>query len=150
MNVFLVRVSLREENAPHLSIEGRQTIRAMGAKMVKEGAPNVDRVLVKNDPAAIQTAELLADRLDFLGAVEVLPSLDASVPAQVAAQAVLARGEAVLIVADEPELSALGAFLVGRPTFPQLDAAQVSAIENREAVWYSRPNTPARLPLNVA
>lgn len=150
MIVLLVRTSLRDRARTHLSLEGRQAIRAMGAKLVREGAPTVDRLLVKNDAAAIQTAELLADRLDFVGVVEVIATLDATVPASVAAQAVLERGESVVIVADEPELSALGAFLVGRPTFPQLDAAQVSAIENRQATWYSRPNTPARLPLNVA
>ena len=56
----------------------------------------------------------------------------------------------VPVVADEPGLSALGAFLVGRTSFPPGVPAQLSAIHDRAPVWYQRPDDPGRGLLHVA
>ena len=150
MKIFLVRASLRDPSGAFLSLEGRQMIRAVAAKANREEPLAIDRIVTSRDAACVQTAELLADRVDFLGVIEAAEYLDERVPAQVAAPRILERGSAIAIIADEPLLSSLGAFLVGRPTFPQLDPAQISLIADRAPVWYLRANTPLRLPLNVA
>lgn len=148
--VFLVRTSVPEMGESHLSLAGRQLVRAVGNKLRLDDAPNVERVIASPEPAAIQTAELFADRLDYVGAIEIANSLLPNVPAEIAAQLMMTRGETIVVVADEPTISTLGAFLVSRPTFPQLDRAQISAIEDRKPSFYLRANTLARLPLNVA
>lgn len=112
--------------------------------------PNYDRILVSPLAAAVQTAELFADRVDYVGAIEVLPGLAGNVPPQVIAPLLLERGASIVVVADEPELSALGAFLVGRPTFPPLLHAQVSVIRDRKPAWCLRPGDMARSLLLVA
>ncbi|MEO8877170.1 MAG: histidine phosphatase family protein [Polyangiaceae bacterium] len=145
-----MRSSVPETDGLHLSLAGRQLVRAVGNKLRLDDAPSIDRVVVSPEPAAIQTAELFADRLDYVGAIEIASSLLPGVPAEIAATQLMTQGESIIVVADEPTLSALGAFLVGRPTFPQLDRAQISAIEDRKPTFYLRANTLARLPLNVA
>jgi phosphohistidine phosphatase SixA len=150
MIVFLVRTSSVEIGGAHLSLAGRQLVRAVGNKLRQGDAPNVDRVVASPDPASIQTAELFADRLDYLGAIEATNSLLPNVPAEIAASFLTTRGASIVVVADEPTISSLGAFLVSRPTFPQLDRAQVSAIVDRKPSFYLRANTLSRLPLNVA
>src|SRR4051812_14674472 len=110
----------------HLSLEGRQLVRAIGNKIRLDEAPSFERILTSPLPAAAQTAELFADRVDYVGVVGVMPPLAANVPPHVVAPLILGQGPAVAVIADEPMLSALGAFLVGRPTFPPLLHAQVS------------------------
>ena len=126
---FLVRNALAE--GPSLSLEGRRVIRAIGNKLRLDESPTFDRILSGPAPASVQTAELFSDRVDFLGAVEIVPSLAGGVPPQIVAPALLASGDLIAVVGDEPSLSALGAFLVGRPTFPPLLHAQISVIEDR-------------------
>lgn len=140
----------KPERARFLSLEGRRVVRALGNKIKMTEEPSFDRVVVSSSPAAIQTAELFADRVDYVGVIEVMPELETGVPAQVAAPLILARGERVLVVSDEPSLSALGAFLVGRPTFPPLQHGQVSVIVDRAPAWCLRPGDLARSLLLVA
>ncbi len=157
MDVYLLRASLPTEEGPNgfLSAEGRRLVRAVGTKL-KNATPmdfpeDIGRVLVAPHLASVQTAELFAERIDFIGLVEVLPALAAGVPAQVAGGHLLgAAATRTLVVADEPALSALGAWLIGRPTFPPLRHAQVSAILDRRPAWYQRADTGERLPLLVA
>ena len=47
-------------------------------------------------------------------------------------------------------VSRLGAFLVGRPTFPPLVPAQVSVIRDRQPAWCLRPGDLGRQLLLVA
>ena len=133
-----------------LSAEGRQVIRALGHRLRLDEEPSFDRFVTSPLPSAIQTAELFADRVDYVGVVEVLSSLEGNVPPQVIAPLLLARGSSVVVCADEPALSALGAFLVGRPTFPPLLHGQVSVIENRQPAWCLRPGDPVKSLLLVA
>jgi hypothetical protein len=69
---------------------------------------------------------------------------------QVIAPLLLARGSTLLVVGDEPALSALGAFLIGRQTFPPLLHAQVSVIRDRQPAWCLRPGDIGRQLLLVA
>lgn len=140
----------KPERARFLSLEGRRIVRALGNKIKMTEEPVFDRVVVSPSPASVQTAELFADRVDYVGMIEVLPELETGVPAQVAAPIILARGERVLVVTDEPSLSMLGAFLVGRPTFPPLQRGQVSVIVDRAPAWCLRPGDLARSLLLVA
>jgi phosphohistidine phosphatase SixA len=156
MDVFLIRASLTADDTVaeaqrHLSLEGRRIVREIGNKLRLADEPSFDRFFTSPLPAAIQTAELFADRVDYIGVVDVLPSLTANVPPNIAATALLASGANTIgVVADEPFLSALGAFLVGRPTFPPLVAAQVSVIRDRQPAWCFRPGEIGKSQLLVA
>jgi len=150
VELWLVRAALVEGELGHLSAEGRRMIRALGSKLKLDEAPVFDRIVASPGPAAIQSAELFADRVDYVGVVEVSPALAAGVPGAVALPMLLARGSVVAVFGDEPALSALGAFLVGRPTFPPLVPAQVSVIRDRQPAWCLRPGDLARQLLLVA
>jgi phosphohistidine phosphatase SixA len=155
MKIYLLRSSMAGPvDAPdahrYLSAEGRQVLRAIGSKIRLTEEPCFDRVISSPLPAVVQTAELFAERTDYVGVIETLPLLTPETPPSVIAPLVLERGEAVLVVGDEPVLSVLGAFLVGRPTFPQLVHAQVSVIEDRKPAWCLRPGDLARQLLLVA
>jgi phosphohistidine phosphatase SixA len=156
VDIYLLRPGLPEDEAApdahrYLSLTGRQKLRAVGTKL-RQLEPNLelDRIVVAPTALAMQTAELFAERLDFLGAPEVLAQLVAGVPAQVVAPSILARGEHVVVVADEPCLSELGAFLAGRPTFPTTVRAQVSLLRDRRPEWVFRPDTHGPTPLLLA
>jgi phosphohistidine phosphatase SixA len=155
--IYLLRSSLCVDDSPavpeahrFLSLEGRQLVRAIGNKIRLTEEPSFDAFLTSPVPAAVQTAELFADRVDYVGTIDVLPSLAATVPPQFAAPIVLARGATVAVVADEPFLSSLGAFLIGRTTFPPPLHAQVSVIEDRKPAWCLRPGELTRSLLLVA
>ena len=156
MDIFLLRSSLAIDDAAvpdahrHLSLEGRQLIRALGNKLRLTEEPSFDRFLTSPLPAAMQTAELFADRVDYVGLIEVLPALSNNVPPQVIAPLLLARGSSIVVVGDEPSLSSLGAFLLGKPTFPPLAHAQVSVIRDRQPAWCLRPGDLGRQLLLVA
>jgi phosphohistidine phosphatase SixA len=150
MQIFLLRTSLTEPSAPFLSLEGRRLVRALGNKLRLTEDVTVDRVMTSPAASAIQTAELFADRLDYVGVVEVMAALGTNVPPEIVAPQVLSRGERIALVADEPALSALGAFLIGRPTFPPLVHAQVSVIQDRQPAWTMRATELTRGLLLVA
>lgn len=156
MLIYLLRSSLIDnasaisEAQRGLSLDGRQMVRAIGNKIRLTEEPSFDRFITSPLPAAVQTAELFADRTDYVGVVETLPLLAADSPSSVVATQVLAHGQAVVVVADEPMLASLGAFLVGRPTFPPAAHAQVSVIENRAPAWLLRPGELGRQLLLVA
>jgi phosphohistidine phosphatase SixA len=153
---FLLRSSLAIDDATlpdahrHLSLEGRQIIRALGNKLRLTEEPSFDRFVTSPLPAAMQTAELFADRVDYVGVIEVLPALANNVPPQVVAPLLLARGSTIVVVGDDPSLSRLGAFQIGRPTFPPLVHAQVSVIRDRQPAWCLRPGDLGRQLLLVA
>jgi len=160
VDIFLLRSSIDvspgddpagvPEAHRYLSAEGRQVIRALGNRLRLNEEPSFDRFVTSPFPAALQTAELFADRVDYVGVIEVLPALAGNVPPQVIAPLLLARGESIVVVGDEPSLSALGAFLIGRPTFPPLRHGQVSVIENRQPAWCLRPGDPVKSLLLIA
>jgi phosphohistidine phosphatase SixA len=149
MDVYLLRTSLTDDGS-HLSAEGRRIVRALGNKLRLDDEPSFDRFVVSPDVPAAQTAELFADRTDYVGVVEVLPTLIASTPPEVVVPILLRAGSSIVVVADEPVLATLGAFLVGRPTFPPAVHAQVSLIKDRRPEWALRPGESARSLLLIA
>ena len=62
----------------------------------------------------------------------------------------LERGSTILVVADEPTLATVGAFLCGRPTFPPAIHSQLSLVRDRKPEWYLRPGEIGRQVLLVA
>src|SRR5205814_518782 len=80
-------------------------------------APDV--ILSSPLPRAVQTAELLAASLDYLGPVSSLRCLEPAAQPRIASAAILAAGSSVIVVSHEPAISTLGAFLLGVPAFPQ-------------------------------
>lgn len=147
MNVYLLRCGLGDA---HLTLEGRRVIRSAATTFQKLESVSFDRVLTSPLGPCVQTAELFAERVDYLGVVEVTASLAAGAPPELAARQVLSAGESVLVVADEPALAALGAFLVGRPTFPPHLHGQLSAIANRQPAFCLRPGETERALLLLA
>ena len=89
----------------------------------------------------MQTAELLAQSIGFGDVVTTLPSLAPGVPPEATAGELAARGAAMAVVGHEPGISALGAVLVGRPSFPPLRPGQVSLVERGRAMWTLHPGT---------
>lgn len=156
MLILLIRHGLTVEDHPalpdaqrHLSAKGRRVARAV-AQVLRESARDPDAILVSPHVGSIQTAELFADPLDFVGEVEVLPALRSGVPPHIAAKELALRGPLVVVVAHEPTLSALGAFLTARPAFPPLRPAQVSALQDGRPQWFIHPETLAQDRLLIA
>lgn len=150
MLVYLVRVSLVVANTEvpegqrHLSYDGRQKIRSVGNTIRLNEEPSFDRFVTSPSPAAVQTAELFAERTDYVGEIEVWPLLATPSPASVIVPQLLARGSTLAVIADEPHLADIGAFLVGRPTFPPAIHAQVSVVQDRTPMWSLRPGEMKR------
>ncbi len=150
VQIYLIRHGHAVDAAPdledeqrYLSKKGRRIVREVG-KTLHEAGIELDAVLTSPLVRAVQTAELLAERLDFLGIVEALPALAPGVPPNVAAAALTSRGTQVALVGHEPGISILGAYLCGRPAFPPLRKAQVSLIEDGKPVWFLNPETMER------
>lgn len=146
MRVYLIRhghavdedIKLVDEHR-YLTKKGRKAVREIAHVLKREGV-ELDAILTSPLVRAVQTAELLAEGLDFVGIVEALPPLRPGVPARVAAGELASRGVAVAVVGHEPNLSSLGAFLTGRPAFPPLRKAQVSVIEDGQPLWFIEPD----------
>ncbi len=120
-----------------LSAQGREAARGL-ARLLREQGVTPDAILSSPLPRAMQTAELIADGLDFLGVVEVLPALRPGAHPRVASQELMSRGEAVLVVGHEPNISTLGAFLLGLPSFPSMRTAQACAIVDGAPTFSAR------------
>jgi phosphohistidine phosphatase len=149
VKIYLVRHgdAIAEEEAGSdrdrwLSRRGREAMRIL-ARLLREQSLQIDALVCSPLPRAVQSAELLAEGLDYVGLIESLRCLEPSAQPQVAAQAVLGRGAAVVVVGHEPSLSSLGAHLLGRPSFPPFRTAQLCAIEDR------RPTFTARADINL-
>ena len=155
MKVYLIRHGHAvDENGTisdeqrYLTKKGRKTMREVG-RVLKEAGVELDAVLTSPLVRAVQTAELVAERLDFLGIIEALPSLVPGVPVRVAAAELASRGAAVAVVGHEPGISMLCAYLAGRPSFPPLNKGQVVLIEDGRAAWFVHPETLERQHLLV-
>lgn len=156
MRVLLCRHAHAVDEGPRLPDEGRwltpkgrQVARAVGRKLREHGVV-VDAVVTSPLVRAVQTAELVAEGLDFIGAVEALLPLAPGVPSRVAAEEVASRGAVVLAVGHEPGISALGAWLCNRPAFPPFRKGQISLVEDGRPGWWLDPDTMRIEPLMVA
>src|SRR5437763_1818945 len=144
MRIYLVRhgEAVPEEDAGSdrdrwLNPRGREQARILG-RLLREQRVEPDAVLSSPLPRAVQTAELLAASIDYLGAIASLRCLEPAAQPHVAAREVLAAGGAVLVVGHEPSISVLGAHLLGRPSFPPFRTAQCCAIEDGKPTFLAR------------
>jgi phosphohistidine phosphatase len=153
VRIYLVRHgdAIPEEDAGSdrdrwLSARGREAARVLG-RLLREQAVAPDAILSSPLPRAVQTAELLAASLDYLGLVSSRRCLEPSAQPRVAATAIREAGGSVLVVSHEPILSALGAFLLGMPGFPQFRTAQCCAIDHGKPTFTARADLGQVLPL---
>lgn len=155
MRIYLVRHgdAIPEEEAGSdrdrwLSVKGREHARILG-KLLREERVEPDVILSSPLPRAVQTAELLAQTLDFIGIVTSLRCLEPSAHPRVAATEIMARGRSVIVVGHEPAISSLGAMLLGRPAFPQFRTAQCCVIENGKPTFTARADLDHIQPLLI-
>ncbi|HET9621528.1 MAG TPA: histidine phosphatase family protein [Kofleriaceae bacterium] len=153
MRIYLVRHgdAVPEEDAGSdrdrwLSMRGREAARVLG-RLLREQGVVPDAVVASPLPRAVQTAELVASGLDYVGAIHALRCLEPSGQPRVAAGAIREAGDAVLVVSHEPIISALGAFLVGAPGFPQFRTAQCCALEQGKPTFTARADLNQILPM---
>ena len=147
MKIYLVRHAHAARALPGqqdanrcLSLDGRQTARAVGARLRKEGVV-FDRVFTSPFVRAIQTAELTCSTLGYEGIIESSPALASGAAPQPAAALFAQGSEAVAAFSHEPTVSDLGAFLLGKPGFPPFRPGQVCLIEDGQPVWKLLPHT---------
>jgi phosphohistidine phosphatase len=128
-----------------LSPRGREAARVLG-RLLREHAVAPDVILSSPLPRAMQTAELLAAGLGYLGIVTSVRCLEPAAQPQVAALAIRAAGAAVIAVSHEPAISAIGAYVLGLPSFPPFRTAQCSAIENGKPIFTARADLAQIVP----
>lgn len=145
MRVFLMRHAHAidegarvSDQARWLTLEGRQVTRAVGLALKSQG---VKPALIVSSPLtrALQTAELVAETLDYLGEVQTLGALAPGIPPRLAAEQLGALGRDVLAVGHEPGISMLGGVFAQRPSFPPFRRAQVCAFDGGRPEWTFDP-----------
>lgn len=147
MKIYLIRHghaveaegSLRDDHR-YLSQKGRQALRQVG-RLLREQGVQLDAMLTSPLTRAAQTAEILADAIDYVDLIEALPVLCNGAPPRLVAQELPSRGVSVAVVGHMPSIAALGALLTSRPSFPPLRPGQVDLIEDGEARWFVNPDT---------
>ena len=119
---------------------GRKRAREVGARLAREGV-ELDAVLTSPLVRAVQTAELIAERLSFLGEIEALPQLSPGIPSRLVASELPSRGVSVAVFGHSPGISDLGAFLCARPSFPGFKPGQCAVIEDGKPLWSIDPES---------
>jgi phosphohistidine phosphatase len=144
VKIYLVRHgdAVPEEDAGSdrdrwLSPRGREAARILG-RLLREQAIEPDAFVASPLPRAVQTAELLAQSLDYLGPVLSRRCLEPGAQPRVAANEIMAAGAQVVVVGHEPSISALGAFLLGVPSIPSFRTAQCCAVDNGKPWFVAR------------
>jgi phosphohistidine phosphatase len=155
VRIYLVRhgEAVPEEDAGSdrdrwLSPRGREAGRVLG-RLLREQTIEPDAIVCSPLPRAVQTAELLATSLDYLGTVTSLRCLEPAAQPRIAGSAILSAGGSVIVVGHEPAISALGAYLLGVTAFPQFRTAQCCAIEDGKPTFTARADLGQVLPLFV-
>ncbi len=120
-----------------MSARGREATRILG-RLLREQSVVPDVILCSPLPRAVQTAELLAASIDYLGTIASRRCFEPSAHPRVGASEISDAGRSVLVVGHEPSISTLGAFLLGIPAFPQFRTAQCCAIENGKPTFTAR------------
>jgi phosphohistidine phosphatase len=148
VQVFLVRHSRAIEahtaaladDDRFLTLAGRRRAREVGAVLARAGVV-FDAVLTSPLVRAVQTAELVCERLGYLGEIEATRKLSHSMPPRLIAQELAGRGSQVACFGHMPHLSELGALLTGRPGFPGFKPCQAVLIEHGAALWTCDPES---------
>jgi phosphohistidine phosphatase len=144
MRIYLVRHgdAVPEEDAGSdrdrwLSARGREAARVL-ARLLREQRVELDTILCSPLPRAVQTAELIAQGLDFIAPISTLRCFEPAAQPRVGAGVIASSGAAVMVIGHEPSISALGAHIVGLPSFPSFRTAQCCAIEDGKPTWTAR------------
>lgn len=144
MRIYLIRHgdAVPEEDAGSdrdrwLSPRGREAARVLG-RLLREQQVSPDAILCSPLPRAVQTAELIAASIDYLGSIASRRCFEPAAQPSVGANLLMAAGGSVIVVGHEPSISSLGAHLLGRPAFPQFRTAQCCAIEDSKPTWTAR------------
>ena len=144
MRIYLVRHgdAVPEEDAGSdrdrwLSPRGREAARILG-RLLREQHVEPDAIVCSPLPRAVQTAELLASSLDYIGDISSWRCLEPSAHAAHCRGSGRDAGLSVIVVGHEPSISSLGAFLLGRPAFPPFRTAQCCAIEDGKPTFTAR------------
>jgi phosphohistidine phosphatase len=144
VRIYLVRHgdAVPEEDAGSdrdrwLSPRGREAARILG-RLLRETRVEPDAIVCSPLPRAVQTAELIAASVDYIGHIASWRCLEPSAQPRVAAGQLATLGNSVIVVGHEPSISALGAFLLGRPAFPPFRTAQCCAIEDNKPTFTAR------------
>lgn len=155
VRIFLVRHgdAVPEEDAGSdrdrwLSPKGREHARILG-RLLREQGLEPQAILCSPLPRAVQTAELIANALDYIGVIRSLRCLEPSAHPRVAANEIRGAANPVIVVSHEPAISSLGAFLLGIPAFPQFRTAQCCALENGKPTFSARADLGQVQPLFV-
>lgn len=146
MKVFLIRHSHAvDEDAEladsdrYLSSKGREIARKVGARLRSE-AVVFDAVLTSPLVRAVQTSEIIVERVGFRGPVVALPALAPGMSIRAAAEALPAFGASVACVGHEPGISALSAHLSSRSSAPGFRPCQVVLIDDGSVRWTLSPD----------
>lgn len=108
-------------------------------RLLREAGVTFDVVLTSPLVRAVQTAELLVEAVGYLGVIEAHAGLSPGAQPEVIAAELLARGGAVAAFGHEPSISALAAYLSGRPSFASFLPGQVCYFDSRQPVWKLHP-----------
>jgi phosphohistidine phosphatase len=128
------------DESRYLNAAGRRRAREVGGRLRQEGI-EFDAVVSSPLARALQTAELVAQQVNFLGEIEVLPRLAPGVPVRLVAQEIATRGVKVAVFGHAPGISDLGAFLCHRPSFPGMKPGQMALVEDGQPVSWLDPDT---------
>jgi phosphohistidine phosphatase len=123
----------------HLSASGRSTCRGVG-RLLREAEVSFDVVLTSPLVRAVQTAELVSEGVGYLGVIEAHVGLSPGAQPEVIAGELLARDGAVAVFGHEPSISALAAYLSGRPSFASFLPGQVCYLDSHQPVWKLNPD----------
>ncbi len=129
-----------DDSARWLTRHGRDQAREV-AKLVQEHGLMPHRIVASPRVRAVQTAELFAQSLGFRGAVEVVPSLSFTVPAEHAARDLSAfpKDEIVAAFGHMPTIVEVAARLTAQQHQDGFSPAQAVMIEDGRVVWSVAP-----------
>jgi len=132
-----------------LTRQGRDTARQVGRVLANEKV-SVDLVFTSPLVRAVQTAELVSELIDYVGVVEAMPGLAPGCEPELAADTIVAHNANALVVGHAPTIALLGAYLLGRPSFPPFRPGMVCAIEQGKPLFKIHPEALTVEPLLVA
>jgi phosphohistidine phosphatase len=127
-----------DDAARWLSLAGRKRALA-SAEALREKGLRFDRFLASPRVRAVQTAELYARVLGFNGAVESLPALSFSEPAERAVDALRAYKGNVAAFGHMPTIAEIAQRLAGEARAISLATSEAVFIERGRVVWRLAP-----------
>lgn len=123
---------------PHryLTLEGRTQARALGDRLRWHDC-EPSHLWTSPLVRAIQTAELIASKIDAEVLVESVPDLAPDGHPRLVAPAIakLPDDSLLMVCGHEPTLSALGALLTQQPDFPAIAKAEAVLIQHGRVRW---------------